>query len=119
MMTAFRTIWEPETADSYVRGKIVDIAVVLGTGIAVIVGFGLSMVVDAVYEVGSGHRLRGRNRKCGWMAGWAVTSAATLGLIFGCFAALYRLLPTTALRWEALWPGAAFGAIGFQCDDGL
>jgi membrane protein len=111
---AFRTIWESAPGDSFVRGKAVDIAVVLGTGLAVIVGFGLSLVVDAVYEVGSdiGSAV-GMEGAGGWL-GAAATSAATLGLIFACFAALYRVVPPTAPRWEALWPGAAVGAIGFQ-----
>lgn len=111
---ALQAIWESDTPDSYVRGKIVDFAVVLGTGIAVIVGFALSIVVDAVYEVGSNiGSAVGIESAGGWL-GAAAASAATLGLIFGCFAALYRVLPTTAPRWEAIWPGAAVGAVGFQ-----
>lgn len=111
---AFETIWGSGPRDSYVRGKVVDVVVVLGTGVAVIIGFGLTLVVDAVFEVGSdlGSAV-GVEGAGGWLDA-AATNVATLGMIFVCFAALYRLLPTKAPRWEALWPGAAVGAIGFQ-----
>jgi membrane protein len=35
-------------------------------------------------------------------------------LTFGCFVALYRVVPSEPPSWDALWPGAAIGAIGFQ-----
>jgi membrane protein len=111
---AFQAIWESGPRHSYVRGKIVDLVVVLGTGIAVIVGFGLSIVVDAVYEVGSHIGAAVGVESAGGWLGAAATGAARLGLVFACLAALYRVLPTTAPRWEALWPGAAVGAVGFQ-----
>lgn len=111
---AFQTIWESEMRESYVWGKIVDVVVVLGAGIVLTVGFGLSIVVDIVFDVGSDIGAAvGIEGAGGWL-GAAATSAATLGLVFACFAGLYRLLPTTPPRWEALWPGAALGAVGFQ-----
>ena len=111
---AFHAIWASATPGSYIRGKILDFAVVFGTGIVVIVAFGLGIVVDAVFDAGSDIGAAfGIESTGGWLAA-AATSAATLGLIFASFVGLYRLLPTTAPRWEALWPGAAVGAVGFQ-----
>lgn len=111
---AFQTVWESEIRDSYLRGKIVDFAVVIGAGIVLTVGFGLGIVVDIVFEVGSevGAAV-GIARAGGWLAA-AAASALTLGLIFACFAGLYRLLPMNAPPWEALWPGAGVGTIAFQ-----
>jgi membrane protein len=111
---AFQTIWGSDAPSSYIRGKIVDFVVVLGAGVVVILAFGLAIVVDVVYEVGSDLGAAvGIAGGGGWL-GAAATSAATLGLTFGCFAALYRLVPSSAPRWEAYWPGAAVGAVGFQ-----
>jgi membrane protein len=111
---AFEAIWDSGGRHSYVRGKLVDVIVVLGTGIVVIAGFGLSIAADAVYEAGSRIGSAVGIESAGRWLGAVATSAATLALIFACFAALYRVLPTTAPRWEALWPGAAVGAVGFQ-----
>jgi membrane protein len=111
---AFHTIWEADAPGSFVRGKAVDFVVVLGAGLAAILAFALGIVVDAVVavgdDVGSAVGFEGMG---GWL-GTAAATVATLGLIFGCFAGLYRLLPVTAPRWAAIWPGAAVGAVGFQ-----
>ncbi len=112
---AFHAIWASVVPASFVRGKILDFVVVFGAGIVVIVAFGLGIVVDAVFDVGSDLRAAVGIESTGesWLAA-AAASAATLGLTFASFAGLYRLLPTTAPPWEALWPGASVGAVGFQ-----
>lgn len=111
---AFHTIWEADLPPSFIRGKAVDFLVVLGAGVAAILAFGLGILVDAVAAVGEdvGSAV-GLERAGGWL-GAAGAIVATLGLIFACFAGLYRLLPVTPPRWCAIWPGAAVGAVGFQ-----
>jgi membrane protein len=111
---AFATIWQEAPREPYLHGKLVDLTVVLGAGIAAILGFGLGIVVDALSEAGTGIGaaigVEGADR---WV-GAAAARAATLLLIFVCFCALYRIVPPVVPRWAALWPGAAVGAVSFK-----
>lgn len=111
---AFQTIWEGSTRRSFVRGKLVDFVVVLGTGLVVIVGFGLSIAVQAVVEVGNDVADAAGIDDAGSVLSATASGAATLALTFGCFLALYRVVPPARPSWDGLWPGAAIGAIGFQ-----
>jgi membrane protein len=110
---AFGTIWESEALRPYVRGKLVDLAVVFGAVLVAIAAFGIGIVAEAISGLGSGiGSAVGIESAGSWLA--AMTSTAlTLGMIFVSFAALYRIVPTTAPRWEAVWPGALVGAVGF------
>jgi len=111
---AFQTVWEGSPPRSFVRGKLLDFVVVLGTGLVVIVGFGLSIAVKAVVEVGSDVAAALGIEGAGNVLSATASGAATLALTFGCFLALYRVVAPASPSWEALWPGAAIGAVGFQ-----
>jgi membrane protein len=111
---AFATIWEEAPREGFFHGKLVDLAAVLGAGLAALVAFGLSIVVDAVSEVERGIGTSvGLERAAGWL-GAATARVATLLFIFVCFCVLYRVVPPVVPRWAALWPGAAVGAVGFK-----
>jgi membrane protein len=111
---AFATIWEGAPREGFVRGRLVDLAAVIGAGLAVLVAFGLSIVVDVVSEVERGIGTAvGVERVGGWLA-TATAQVAALLFIFVCFYALYRVVPPVVPRWAALWRGAAVGAIGFK-----
>jgi membrane protein len=110
---AFQTIWEDVTPRSFARGKAVDLVVVLGTGLVAIVAFGLGIAVNALSEAAD--RIAETIGVGGvGLRGTALAAASTLALIFACFAALYRFVSPGAPRWEAVWPGALVGAVGFQ-----
>lgn len=111
---AFQTVWEDSAPRSYVRGKLIDFVIVLGTGLVAIVGFGLGIAVKAVAEVGSDVAAALGIESAGNVLSATAAGAATLALTFGCFLALYRVVPPARSSWDALWPGAAIGAIGFQ-----
>jgi membrane protein len=111
---AFHVIWEDATPRSYVRGKFVDIVIVLGTGLVAIVAFGLSIAVKSVVEVGSDVAGALGISSAEGLLSVTASATATLVLTFACFLALYRVVPPVVPSWDALWPGAAIGAIGFQ-----
>jgi membrane protein len=111
---AFQTIWDDSAPRSYVRGKFVDIVVVLGTGLVAIVAFGLSIAVKSVVEVGSDVAAALGIESADGLLSATASGAVTLALTFACFLALYRVVPPVPPSWDALWPGAAIGAIGFQ-----
>ncbi len=111
---AFVTIWEQAPRETYLHGKLVDLAGLLGAGLAALVAFGLSVVVDAVSEaetsLGAALGIAGAD---GWLRA-ATGRAASLLFIFACFCALYRIVPPVVPRWAAIWPGAAVGAVGLK-----
>jgi membrane protein len=111
---AFATIWEEAPPEEFFHGKLVDLAGVLGAGLAALVAFGLSIVVDAVSEAERGIGMAVGVEPAGGWLGAATASFAVLLFIFVCFCALYRVVPPVVPRWAALWPGAAVGAIGFK-----
>jgi membrane protein len=111
---AFQTVWEDSTPRSYVRGKLVDFVVVLGVGLLAIAAFGLGIAVQAVVEVGSDIAAALDIETAGNALSATAGGAATLALTFGGFLALYRVVAPSPPPWEALWPGAAIGAVGFQ-----
>ena len=111
---AFATIWEHAPREAYLHGKLVDLAAVLGAGLAALVAFGLSIVVDSVSEAEKGI---GTTLGIEGLGGWLIAAtarAATLLFIFVGFCALYRVVPPVVPRWAALWPGAAVGAMSFK-----
>lgn len=111
---AFATIWHEAPREAYLRGKLVDLAFVLGAGVAAILGFGLSIVVDALSEGGTGIGAAIEIEGADTWVGSAAARGATLLFIFVCFCALYRIAPPVVPRWAALWPGAVVGAGSFK-----
>jgi membrane protein len=111
---AFQTIWSTAHRRPYVRGKLLDVALVLGVGIVAIVGFGLGIVAEAIAQLGGdlGDAL-GLTRS-GDRLGEVIGIGVSLALTLACLIALYLAVPPERPRWFALWPGAVVGAIGFE-----
>ncbi len=111
---AFRTIWAGAPRRPYVRGKALDLVLALATGIVVVAGFGLSIVTEALAQLGGslGDAL-GLTDVGDWL-GDAIGIAASLALTFACCVVLYRFVPPVAPPTRALLIGAAAGAIGFE-----
>jgi membrane protein len=111
---AFQSIWLSAHRRPYIRGKVVDIALVFGAGIVAIVGFALGIVAEAVAQLGGnlGNSL-GLTSPGDWL-GEVVGIVTSLLLTLLCFTALYVVVPPERPRWRAVWPGALAGAIGFE-----
>ena len=111
---AFQSIWESAHHRPYIRGKLIDIALVLGAGVVVIVGFGVGIIAEAGAQLGGdlGDSL-GLTRSGHWL-GEAVGVVTSLSVTLVCFTVLYVVVPPDRPRWRALWPGAVVGALGFE-----
>lgn len=48
--TAFRGVWATETDQRFLRGKVLDVVLVLGTGVLIVAAFGVSVVVQLVTD---------------------------------------------------------------------
>jgi len=113
--SAFRAVWASEADRPYLRGKGLDVVLVLGAGLLVVCGFGMTVVVQVVTEtstsiirdLGGDGTATARLGSLGQLAGSTV-------LVFVAFVLLYRVVPPVATRVRDVWPGALVAAIGFQ-----
>jgi membrane protein len=111
---AFEAIWESAPHRSFVRGKLVDLALVLGTGVFAVAAFGLGIAAQAVAQLGGNLGdalgLTGRGDVLGEVMGLATALMVT----FFSLAALYRVVPPVRPPWSAVVRGAVAGTIGFE-----
>ena len=110
---AFMAVWRGDVRRPYVRGKVLDGALVLGAGLLILTAFGLTIVVQVATEtstkiaaeLGLGERATGG-------IGALAQLGASLALVFAAFALLYRVVPPIPVRLLDVLPGAAFATIG-------
>jgi membrane protein len=112
--SAFRAVWGSEAPRPYLRGKLLDLGLVLGAGLLVVSGFGLSVVVQVVTETGAELAQRlGRDSPTGAL-GPLAELAASIALAFLAFLLLYRVVPPVPVRLGDLIPGAIVATVGVQ-----
>jgi membrane protein len=114
MRFAFRAIWETAHRRPFVRGRLLDVALVFATGLVVIVGFALGVVAEAIAQLGGNLGDALGLTGAGDRLGEALGIGASLFVTLVCFASLYRVVPPVRPRWKPLLPGAVVGAVGFQ-----
>lgn len=111
---ALNTVWDvdprrmPTGAAAFARRYVASVAMVLGVGFLLLVSFVLTTVVSGVVKYASG-----------WLpipgvVLQAVDVTLSLVVVFGVFAAIYKLLPDTEVPWSDVWAGAALTAVLFQ-----
>ena len=111
---SFRVIWESEAGRPYARGKLLDFALVLGTGVLAVTAFGLALAVEVLAELGRDlSELIGAGTG-GRIVAIAVEVLASLTVTFAVFLLLYRSVPPVRPRLAALWPPALLGAAAFH-----
>ncbi len=111
--SAFRAVWGSEANRPYLRGKLLDLALVLGAGLLVVCAFGLTLVVQVVTNTSS-DIAKGLGRGESAAAGLGALSqlGASLALAFFVFTFLYRFVPPVAPRLRHVLPGAFVAAVG-------
>jgi membrane protein len=111
---AFRVIWENDLRRTYVRSKLLDLALVLGVGLLAVASLGTTLIVQILAELG--HDLR---HVLGGGTGGSVlvTTLEVLSsgaLTFGVLVVLFRTVPPVRPPWRTIWPPALLCAIGFH-----
>lgn len=110
---AFRAVWGGEIDRPYLRGKLLDGALVLGAGLLILTAFGLTIVVQVATETSTEIA---DELSLGDRATDGISSLAQLGsslaLAFVAFALLYRVVPPVPIRLLDVLPGAAVATIG-------
>ena len=111
--SAFRAVWGGEFDRPYLRGKLLDGALVLGAGLMILSAFGLTIVVQVATETST--ELADELGVGVWATdeiGALAQLGASLALAFVAFALLYRVVPPVPVRLLDVLPGAAFATLG-------
>jgi membrane protein len=110
---AFRAVWGNEPNRPYLRGKLLDGALVLGAGLLILTAFGLTIVVQVATATGTKIAADfGLGEHATGGIGSLAQLGASLALGFAAFALLYRVVPPVPVRLADVLPGAAFATIG-------
>jgi membrane protein len=112
---AFRDVWENDARRPYLRGKGLDVLLVLGAGLLVVSAFALSVVVQVVTETGLElvERLRHDTTATAPLSTLAQL-AATTGLSALAFLLLYRVAPPLKVGLREILPAAILAGVGAQ-----
>jgi len=110
---AFGTVWGVERPPPYVRGKLLDVALVAGAGAFLVGAFALSVVAQVISETGT--NIAGA---VGWDAGGLVTFIVDLATssvaVAAALLAVYRVVPAVPVTLADAWPGALAAALACQ-----
>jgi membrane protein len=113
--SAFRAVWSSEAKHPYLRGKLLDLVLMVGGGVLVVSAFGLTVVVQVATEASTtiAEKL-GRGESATAVLGELAQLCASLTLAFGAFVLLYRFVPPVAPRLRDVLPGALVAAVGMH-----
>ncbi len=92
--------WDLEDRRPPLQGKLIDVLLVLGIGLAAAASLVITLLERLVPSLGD-------------IAGPAASILPVL-LSFSVFAFLYRFVPVTEVRFRDLWPGALVAALGYE-----
>jgi membrane protein len=111
--SAFRAVWGSELDRPYLRGKLLDGALVLGAGLLILTAFGLTIVVQVATETSTeiADELGLGTRAAGGISALAQLGSS-LALAFVAFALLYRVVPPVPVRLLDVLPGAVVATLG-------
>jgi membrane protein len=112
--TAFRVIWEADSGQPYVLGRLLDVALVLGAGVLVVGAFGLSVVAQIAVAAESDLA-----SAVGWhdearALGGVLEIGSSVLVIFVAVLLIYRVVPPVRVNWGGVWPAALTVAVAFH-----
>jgi membrane protein len=110
--TALNVAWDTDERRPFVRGKAVDLLLMLSVVIPLAAAFGATLLVGLVAS--GSQRLPGF---LAWLAGPSVrlvTLGLTVALMTATFVAVFRWIPAVPTRVREVWPGALVAALGLE-----
>jgi membrane protein len=113
--SAFRAIWGGEARRPYLRGKLVDAALVFLAGLLVLCAFGATIVTQIVERAAVELvRKLGGEASAAQQIGAGLEFVASATLTFVAFLVLYRFVPTVRVRLREAFAGALVACVGFN-----
>lgn len=114
LRVSFRVIWENDLRRTYVEGKLLDFALVLGVGLLAVASLGATLLVQVLAESGRdlSHAFgAGTEGKALARVAEVLTSGA---LTFAVLGVLYRTVPPAAPRLRSVWVPTLLATVGFH-----
>ncbi|HEU4974836.1 MAG TPA: YihY/virulence factor BrkB family protein [Baekduia sp.] len=96
-------VWDVEEGRSPVVGKLMDLGLVVVTGLTIVASVGVTVVIGVTSGLLA--QVPGST---------ALPAAGATALGFVVVAGLYRLLPYQRVSWSDVWPGALVTAVAFE-----
>jgi membrane protein len=113
--SAFGAIWGSEARRPYLRGKLVDVALVLAAGLLVLCAFGVTIIAQIVQRAAEELvRKLGGPASATEQVGAGVEFVASAAVTFVAFLVLYRFVPTVRVRLRDAFAGALVACAGFN-----
>ena len=113
--SAFRAIWGSEARLPYVRGKLVDVALVLVAGLLILCAFGVTIITQIVETAGEELvRKLGGPASAARQLGAGLEFVTSVAVTFVAFLFLYRFVPTVRVRLRDALAGALVACAGFN-----
>ena len=97
-----------------VRGKVLDVVLVLLAGGLLLVAFAVTLVVRLVEDVGAQVGSAVGLEQLGSAAGDALQSLGSLALLYGAILLLYRYVPSPGPSFARVWAPALLAALAIQ-----
>lgn len=110
---ALTAAWDAEKRRPFLRGKAMDLLLVLCAGIVLGASFGLTVAVRLATGAGRSDWLAFLGPFSG-IAGVVIGTLVPMLLTFALFSFAYNFLPAVRTRLRGVWPGALVGAVLFQ-----
>jgi membrane protein len=112
---AFRAIWASEATQPFFRGKALDFALVLGTGILIVAAFAVSVIVQLVSDTGTRlvEDLSGTDSAAARLSSFGQLAGST-SLAFFASLLLYQVVPPAATRLRDSTVAAVVAAVALQ-----
>ncbi len=106
--TALNIAWDTDAKRPFLRGKLIDLALVAGAFLVTGATLGLTLA-ESIIRRSAVHLPQP-------LHGLAPASAVliSVALLFAAFAFLYRFVPAVPTRLSGIWPGALTAAAGFE-----
>jgi membrane protein len=113
--SAFRAIWGSEARRPYLRGKLVDVALVLVAGLLVLCAFGVTVIAQIVERAAEELvRKLGGQAAAAEQLGAGAELVASAAVTFVALLVLYRFVPTVRVRLRDALVGALVACAGFN-----
>lgn len=110
---AFNAAWDVSDPRPPLRGKFLDIVLVLGAGLVIALSMGLTFL--SRLAVSAGAELKEALGVSALPEVMVALAQLTPVLVsFAVFAFLYRVVPAADVRLSDVWPGALIAALGFE-----
>jgi membrane protein len=113
--SAFRAIWGSEAPRPYLRGKLVDVALMLAAGLLILCAFGVTVITQIVETAGEELvRKLGGPDSAAVQLGAGLELVASVAVTFVAFLFLYRFVPPVRVRLRDALAGALVACAGFN-----